>query len=158
MSLAVQTITLLIVVYLGMMFMVVESNNALTIYQEIMYYFSLFVISYSAEVFYVVCNDIHYNTRQLHIMNYILLPFLVIPATVVMFYIVGFSVTNILNSPRVIICVLMSIISYNSDRNYSFVLPMVITYLPLFTICKHICVVSTSVVFAKLSCRDTLSR
>ena len=158
MPVTLQMITLVTVAHIGTMFMVVEGNNDLTIYQEIKYYFSLFVITYSTEVFSVFWNGIQYNARWLHIMNYILMPLLVIPVIGMMLYIVGFSLANMLNRSRVIICVLLSIISYRHNRNYSFIIPMMITYLPLFTICKHICVVFASVVFAKLSRNETHSR
>lgn len=154
----VQLVTLVTITHLCTLFIIVDSYIDLSIYEEIIYYYSLFIICYSTELCSVFWNSHRYNAVWLHMINYILLPIFALPVSLITVYAVANSILQTMTTIRFIGGVIYSVLHYKKHRDHSFIVPLLISYLPLLIISKHICVLIISVVLAKSWRYNTQSR
>lgn len=146
---SIQIATIIVVAHIATMYMVIEGNYELTTAERIKYYSGLSCITYAVEFCSLARRGNQYNIEQLYQDNYIILPLFILPVALTSLYIVGFSIANLITTTRLLTCFAAATILYSYHKNYSFIIPMLITYLPFWTIIHHILVVCCTIILVK---------
>ena len=129
--------TLVVASHISLMYMVIDGNYELTRYEHIKYYVGLATIVYASEFCCLARTGLGYTFERQYNDNYILLPLAVLPLAFTSMYVIGFSLVNFITKARIIASCACFIVCYLYHRNYSFIIPVLITYIPLITIILH---------------------
>lgn len=151
MILGIHRATIAVTCHLGLMYMVIEGNYDLTIPEQLKYYTSIACITYAVEFCAMTRQTRRYSIEYIYNENYILLPLFVLPLTVATCYIWGFSIVNLFTVARVVSCAISFIVlyCYNRITDKTYIVPILITYLPFCTIIMHIIVICGTTLLVK---------
>ena len=138
--------TLFVTSHITIMYLVIDGNYNITMYENIKYYTGLFMITYATEYCGRLRSGRQYIREYQNIDNSIIMPVFAIPVIFALLYTFGFSMVNLLTATRVFCCLVSFGVGYMYHKNFSFVIPLLITYMPILTIILHILVIATSIV------------
>ena len=143
--------TITVITHISLVYFVIDGNYELTLYEDIKYYIGLFIITYATEYCSVLRDGRNYREEYQYFDNYILFPLLIVPTILASLYSIGFSIVNLITVTRIVTALLSFTILYIYHRNYSFIIPLLITYIPFLTIIIHVCVISSSLLLVNFN-------
>lgn len=142
--------TIIVTTHIATMYLVIDINYDITAYENAKYYTSLFIITYATEYCSRLRSGRRYIRQFQNIDNDILIPVFIVPVVFASLYAIGFSIVNLITATRVITSILSFIVLYVYHHNFSFIIPVLITYIPFITINLHILVISSSILLVDL--------
>ena len=141
--------TLVVASHIGLMYMVIEGNYDLTTSECIKYYLGLASIVYATEFCCLARNSVGYTIERQFNDTYILVPLFGVPIMLTSMYVIGFSVYNMISRARIITAILGFGGCYLYHRNFTFIIPLVITYIPFITVMCHILIIFGTILLVR---------
>ena len=143
MNINIHYVTIAVTCHIGLMYMVIEGNYELSTIEIVKYYSGLACITYAVEFCATVRQTRRYSVEYIYNDNYILLPLFIVPLVLSACYIWGFTIVNLFTVARVISCILSFIVLYSYYRitDKTYLIPILITYIPISTILLHAVVI-----------------
>lgn len=137
--------TLIVTSHISIMYLVIDGNCNITVYENIKYYTGLFIITYATEYCGRLRSGQRYIRQYQNIDSNIIIPVFIVPFVFAILYTLGFSIVNLITATRVLGCLVSFAGGYMYHKNLSFIIPLLITYLPFLTIILHIFVIACGV-------------
>ena len=137
--------TIIVITHISSMYLVINGNYNITAYENAKYYIGLFIITYATEYCSRLRSGTSYITQFQNIDNYIIIPMFIVPVIFASLYSIWFSIVNLITPSRIVTAIMTFIFLHTQHNNFSFIIPVLITYIPFITIILHILVITSSI-------------